>query len=84
MSYKDEIDYEIEMGERLAALSNDNNCRCPDQAHIWFENCPRWPSCHEHHEPPPDYCETCGGAVVSFQVTYIEDWRAALTASQSD
>jgi hypothetical protein len=78
MSYETDLDYKMALDERLTALNADASCRCPQQAHIWFENCPRWEGCHEHHSPPPDRCESCGGEVVAFQIIYVDDWRAGL------
>ena len=43
---------------------------------IWHTNCCRGQDCNTPHEPPPDYCETCGGAITSLEIMYVEDWRS--------
>jgi hypothetical protein len=73
-----DLEYELELMNQLSLIGVDAPCRCPHQARIWAENCPRWEGCHAHHGPPPDRCESCGGEVVAFQIIYVDDWRAGL------
>lgn len=75
MSYETDLAYRMALDARLGALEVEGDCRCPHQAHIWYENCPRWKGCHDHHSPPPARCETCGRQIVALQITYVDDWR---------
>jgi hypothetical protein len=62
--------------KRIEESLATGECTCvPRRGGIWHSNCCRGVDCNTPHEPPPDYCETCGGAIASLEITYVEDWR---------
>ena len=77
MNYLEELKYKMEMSERLEALANEGECRCPDQTHIWHTNCWRGDDCDTPHKSPPGRCEGCGGKIKGLEIVYVENWRGA-------
>ena len=63
--------------KRIEQRLGSGDCTCvPRRGGIYHTNCCRGQDCDTSHEPPPDYCDTCGGAITSLEITYVVDWRS--------
>lgn len=78
MSYENDVAYNLELERALSAADVRGGCTCvPRRSGIFHTNCCMGDNCDTPHTPPPDYCEVCGGAMVIFEILYIDNWRGA-------